>query len=156
MKYTIPISFLLHSLVLIIALLSPDKGSQAGKTNQPDVQIISVVTTQAEDADNKKGLTIKKVKQKKFKSKVKCEQNSWFGGIGIQENMGDDSIDVVFPGYPADKAGLLSGDVIMAKDSEIRGDPGTVLNLTISRPSTNESLTFRIIRDRICYGERKR
>ena len=65
-------------------------------------------------------------------------------------------IEKVFPGYPADKAGLMVNDVIITTDGQIRGDPGTVLNMIAFRASSNMTLKFRIVRDKICYGERKR
>ncbi len=85
-----------------------------------------------------------------------------FGGLGIEVTMEDGLVKVVTPieDSPAYKAGLQSGDLVMKLDDKqvrgmtlndavkvMRGAPGTKINLTILRKSTNEPLTFTITRD---------
>jgi hypothetical protein len=90
---------------------------------------------------------------------TECEGDSWYGGIGIQQNFLTDAVDRVEPGYPAYKAGLRIGDQIRQVSSkegkEIRGEPGTQVSLWVFRPSTNESFLLEIIRDRICTWKKK-
>jgi len=85
-----------------------------------------------------------------------------FGGIGAALNLVDNQTTIaeVFSGSPAEKAGLLPGDIIMkVNDKEtpglslddvvllIRGPKGTRVKLTILRPGTKDPLTFEIVRD---------
>lgn len=54
----------------------------------------------------------------------------------------------VHKGYPADKVGLLAGDVLTAVE-EIRGEPGTQLVLLVVRGSKKFEVT--LTREKICY-----
>ncbi|HCJ10428.1 MAG TPA: hypothetical protein DHW14_04610 [Clostridiales bacterium] len=84
-----------------------------------------------------------------------------FGGIGVtvqEDEKGCLVILNVLPGYGAEKAGLLPGDRIIAVDgvsiegeglaaaSRIRGQPGTVVSLTISREGEPAPITVEIVR----------
>ena len=83
-------------------------------------------------------------------------------GIGafVRENS-DGLIEITRPidGQPADLAGILSGDIIIAVDGEsvvylgsdevlsmVRGPEGTPVTLTIVRQDSQESLDFTIVR----------
>ncbi|MCB5230257.1 MAG: S41 family peptidase [Candidatus Cloacimonas sp.] len=85
-----------------------------------------------------------------------------FGGLGISIDKQGDYITVVSPieGTPAYDMGILPGDKIIKVDGEsvigipsndavkkMRGDVGTAVNITISRPGIEQELEFRIIRD---------
>lgn len=87
-------------------------------------------------------------KHKKIKSKKECP-GKWYGGIGIQSDTNSIGLDVifkVFPGYPADLAGLRTGDIIITtQEDEIIGNPGTILHITTNRGS------YAITRGKICY-----
>ncbi len=87
-----------------------------------------------------------------------------FFGIGAQLDMKDDQIVVVapLPGTPADRAGLRTGDSIVAIDgvttdgmniyeavSHIRGEKGTAVVLSILRDGAAETQAFSIVRDEI-------
>lgn len=109
-----------------------------------------LVTEQSEvevpkEQDPKEGLT-------------ECENDLWFGGIGIREGL-DSTVEEVYQGYPAEKFGIKVNDKIMLVDGvkygEIRGEPGTNVRILVFRSSTNEYLTFTIKRDKICIGARK-
>src|SRR5690606_16634379 len=79
------------------------------------------------------------------------------------EQRPDRSILVVAPidGTPAQRAGLRAGDVIIAIDGQpltgsadqtgvqLRGEPGTTVTVTVSRPGETELREFSIRRDRI-------
>lgn len=99
--------------------------------------------------------------QKPEEGLTECENDMWFGGIGIEQDWRTGRVDRVFPGYPANKAGLREGDMIQMVDGnsdtmggKIRGTPGTTITLMIFRPSTNEYLTLIFKRDKICIGKR--
>lgn len=87
-----------------------------------------------------------------------------FGGVGIMVELKDGNLTVSSPleDSPADKAGVRSNDIITQIDgqsvedmsfeemiSNIRGEIGEQVELTIYRPSTNEELVFEIIREEI-------
>ncbi|MBD3247790.1 PDZ domain-containing protein [Candidatus Falkowbacteria bacterium] len=87
-----------------------------------------------------------------------------FQGIGCEVGMRDDILTVIAPldGSPAEKAGLMPGDKIMAVDGEptinmnideavkkIRGEKGTIVKLTIYRESADETKEIEITRDEI-------
>jgi len=98
---------------------------------------------------------------------VKAEQDSLDGsvvGIGVILGERDDDVIVasVVPGSPASRAGIRAGDVIVEVDGEstaglapdelaakVRGDEGTTVNVTVSRPPDDEQLDFSIVRERI-------
>lgn len=86
-----------------------------------------------------------------------------FGGVGIQVNSKDNYIEVIAPikGTPAEKAGILPGDIITHINDEpftgsqmeeavkvMRGNPGESVKLTISRGqnTARETLDFTIVR----------
>lgn len=85
-----------------------------------------------------------------------------FGGVGIIVSKDKGKLIVVSPieGTPAYKAGIQSGDEIIAidgtsldkmKDSEavelMRGDPGSTLKLKIKRKGTNEVKDYALVRE---------
>lgn len=77
-----------------------------------------------------------------------CED--WYGGIGIT---GWDRVERVYSGYPADRAGIKSGDLIISDFNAIKGKPGTPVTVTVLRG--NDQLTFSMVREKICTaGER--
>jgi carboxyl-terminal processing protease len=84
-----------------------------------------------------------------------------FGGIGATIGRPNEQITIISPleGTPAYRAGLLPGDVILRVDGvstegkgvdivvkEIRGNPGTVVVLTISRSNLDEPFDVEIVR----------
>jgi len=85
-----------------------------------------------------------------------------FGGIGVQIELKDNRVTVIAPiaGTPGERAGILRGDQIIGVNGKpieepplnnaiekLRGRPGTVVNLTIHRPSTNEDHDITITRE---------
>jgi len=87
-----------------------------------------------------------------------------FGGIGVRISEEPDGyllIADVIKGCPAEKAGILAGDVIIAVDGvdikgrglpaadSIRGEPGTKVVITVKRPGVTDPLTFELIRETI-------
>ncbi len=89
-----------------------------------------------------------------------------FEGIGIQFNLVNDTIVVVspIPGGPSEKVGLMPGDKIVKIDGEtsygsrinnqfvqdrLRGERGSVVEVSVYRMGVRELLDFSITRDRI-------
>ena len=87
-----------------------------------------------------------------------------FGGLGVEISMEDGFIKVISPidDTPAQRAGVLSGDLIIRLDSTpvkgmninevvalMRGKPGTDIVLTIAREGEEGPLTLTITRDTI-------
>ncbi|HEY4157772.1 MAG TPA: S41 family peptidase [Polyangiaceae bacterium] len=85
-----------------------------------------------------------------------------FGGIGVEVDFGDEYVTVIAPidGSPAARAGILSGDRILAIDNltvrgrtsvelvrQMRGDPGTRVLLTIRRLGADKLLYFTLKRE---------
>jgi carboxyl-terminal processing protease len=85
-------------------------------------------------------------------------------GVLLGERDGQPVIVSVVSGGPASRAGLRSGDEIHEVDGTavhdlapeelaplIRGDEGTTVEITVLRPSTNETLTVQIVREQINF-----
>ncbi len=87
-----------------------------------------------------------------------------YGGIGVTIELVDGMLMImgVFPGSPAQAAGLKAGDVIVSVDSKdmkgrlpsdaavlLRGDPGTAVETIFLRPSTGELRSLKIVRAKI-------
>jgi carboxyl-terminal processing protease len=95
---------------------------------------------------------------KSFEEEISGE----FGGIGVEMGIRDDILTVIAPlkGTPADKAGILTGDLIVKVDGTptndmtvddavelIRGEVGTEVVLTIAREGETEFIDIPIVRD---------
>lgn len=86
---------------------------------------------------------------------TECQDDRWYGGIGIQQDWRTNLVNEVYKGYPADKAGLRPGDIIEKQsEREIRGEPGTIIKILVYRQSTGERFVLEITRDKICIGAR--
>ena len=85
-------------------------------------------------------------------------------GVSIQQNAETKQLTVirVFQGSGAEEAGMLPNDMIIAVDGRelngedisevvtwIKGDPGTTVNVTVYRPTTQEELELTIERRKI-------
>jgi membrane-associated protease RseP (regulator of RpoE activity) len=79
----------------------------------------------------------------------KTEECTGFGGIGIQYSGRDGTIGQVFKGYPAYKAGIEPGDVIVSPSlKEIKGEPGTKVTVSIIR--RGQLYEIELTRELIC------
>ncbi len=87
-----------------------------------------------------------------------------FSGVGMEVGLRDKLVTVIspLPGTPAEKAGIVAGDVIVKIDDKttedmgiddavklIRGQQGTVVTLEVYREGEMEFLTIAITRDNI-------
>jgi carboxyl-terminal processing protease len=85
-----------------------------------------------------------------------------FGGIGVEVDLRGDTVTVLatIEGSPAEKAGIKSGDKIVAVDGEdarvtgvdkmirkMRGAPGTHVKLSVQREGQKEVITFDVVRE---------
>ncbi|HEX3776180.1 MAG TPA: S41 family peptidase [Polyangiaceae bacterium] len=84
-----------------------------------------------------------------------------FGGVGVEVDFGDEYVTVIAPieGSPAEKAGIKSGDHILAIDNvsvrgrpsvelvrQMRGEPGSHVLMTIRRPGLDKILYLTLTR----------
>jgi len=84
-----------------------------------------------------------------------------YTGVGLDVNLDDGKVTVVTPleGAPAERAGILPGDVVSAVDdvpvnsedvassvARMRGEPGTPVTLDVVRPGATEPLRFALTR----------
>lgn len=87
-----------------------------------------------------------------------------FGGLGIVISMRDDYVTVVSPmdDSPGFRAGILAGDRIVKIDDKstekmtvedakknLRGEPGSVVRITVYRPTSSEFKDFELKREEI-------
>ena len=87
-----------------------------------------------------------------------------YGGIGSMIRKVDNNIVIAEPyeGFPAQKAGLRSGDIIIKVDSReisgmdqeeittiLKGESGTDVNIIVVRPGKNDTLLFNLKREEI-------
>ena len=92
------------------------------------------------------------------------ELTNAFGGVGIQVEQRDNQVVVITPiaGTPAERAGIRSGDRLLKIDGKVlesptiaktvklvRGEPDTEVTITVLRPATNQTLDFKLKRERI-------
>ncbi len=95
-------------------------------------------------------------------SNMKVQTKGEFGGLGITVGIRDGALTIIAPieGTPADKAGLMSGDIILKIEdnttigmtideavSLMRGKKGTPINIMIVRKGEPKPFKVHIIRD---------
>ena len=87
-----------------------------------------------------------------------------YSGVGLEVSVEDERVVVVTPieGSPADRAGILTGDVVISVDgmpvdptdltdtvARLRGVPGTTVRLGVLRASNGTPLSFDLMRARV-------
>lgn len=100
------------------------------------------------------------VESKAFEEEI----NGSFGGVGMEMGLQDGALTVIAPlkGTPADKAGILAGDKIIAIGEKpavkmstedaiklIRGEPGTSVIITFARKGVKEPIVKTLVRAQI-------
>ena len=93
---------------------------------------------------------------------MRTQTKGEFGGLGIEVTMEDELVKVITPmfGTPAEKAGVLAGDLIAKIDGEevrgltlqeavekMRGAVNTPIELTILREGADKPLDITVVRD---------
>jgi len=166
------VSLLIHLVFMYTMTGSGDgKGNQPGSganKPQPPIKIVIKGSDQKTDkkvpelkpAEDTKSKVVQPKKKKKPKPKKivedkpkgrDCEKDGWYGGIGIV--MAGQFVGETYEGYPAHKNGLMKGDLIIEpSDGQIRGEPGSTINMKILRGSQLIIKNFK--REKICYTAR--
>ena len=95
---------------------------------------------------------------------IRISTSGNYTGIGLDVNLDDGKVTVVAPleGAPAERAGILPGDVVSAVNdipveagnveasvSRMRGAPGTSVTLDVLRPGSEEPLHFALTRTEV-------
>ncbi len=85
-----------------------------------------------------------------------------FGGIGVEVDLRRNQITIIAPieGSPAERAGLLPGDRIVAIDGQniegkradelirlMRGEPGSIVAITVEREGVEKPTVFKLTRE---------
>ena len=99
-------------------------------------------------------------------TEFRTESRGTYGGLGMEIGIRDDRLTIVAPfkGTPADKAGLLSGDIISQIEGKattnmtttdavelLRGEPGTQVTITVVRDGEPRPLDVTLTRDVIQF-----
>ena len=97
-------------------------------------------------------------------SRMEIMSSGSYGGVGLDAGFRGDELVVIAPleGYPAERAGMRPGDVILRVDDlaiegftveEFQnitlGDIGSLVRITIYRPSINKEITFDLVREKM-------
>lgn len=104
----------------------------------------------------KGGIEIPKPEEKPKFASHDCdgEGQTWFGGIGVliaYDQQRGIIITEAYVGYPAYNSGMRNGDIILRyADKDIKGEPGTPLNLTVLKADSGDVVSIDLIRDKIC------
>ncbi len=92
------------------------------------------------------------------------ELTNAFTGVGIQVEQRDNAVVIVapIPGTPAERAGLRRSDRLVKIDGQplvtptlestiklVRGEPGSLVTLTVFRPSQSKTIDYPLRRERI-------
>jgi carboxyl-terminal processing protease len=92
---------------------------------------------------------------------IRISTSGEYSGVGIQVTLEDGAVKVVAPieGTPAERAGVRSGDTIVAVDDvkvdakdlddtieRMRGKPGSEVKITIARQEVADPIEFRLAR----------
>lgn len=163
------ISSVLHLIFILMVILLPNgngdgsgKGegvgahekkseeSKNGSNNQNNKKIIPKSIEVTIVTQPKKGVSVKKPPTKKSIGIKECKGKAWYGGIGIEHDYTTSMITRVAEGYPAFKAGIQAGDVLVNLDRiSIIGEPGTYVHFTVKR-SDNSYKMYNLVREKIC------
>lgn len=159
MKLSMVISILFHlSVFITISTLSDsgEDGSHKGGSLEPvrmklidKPQDSESIKKQEEIPENKSEVHIKKEKLPPEQVLVEHDCEDFYTGIGIYSAI-DCLITDVPKGYPAHRADIRVGDLVILENGECpgRGPIGTKITIRILRGS--QSITKTLIREKIC------
>ncbi len=145
LRITLAISATIHALFLWL-LVSGNSGGLAkggGLPSGPSGTIVQFApeTNSAEEKDP----------QGVLQNKTSRDCASWYGGVGIVY-MPNGLITDVVPNYPAYKADIRQGDIILnlQNDDVVAGAVGSATTYKLFRPSTNARFQVTLVREKIC------
>lgn len=142
MKKYLILSLILH--ILLISLIKIEDKFDIIYNPYTNNKIISVEFYERFDNLLDTGEGIYKQKNNQHQD---CK--NFFGGIGITHDFITDKIIELHAGYPAEKSGLVVGDIVKTiDDSPIIGEIGTPVILLVIR--NGNSFVKTIIRGKIC------
>lgn len=160
MPIAIFISIILHiSLAAAMSLMIGPSGQESEQGSKDRQRSISMrLLDKPHNSDPKKevipekesGVRIRKEKLPPEQTVVDHPCENFYTGIGIT-TLGDNCrVDTVAVGYPAYRAGIQVGDLIISDDLTCpgRGPIGTLLTIKILRG--NKALTKTLVREKIC------
>ncbi|MGA1464230.1 MAG: S41 family peptidase [Balneolaceae bacterium] len=97
-------------------------------------------------------------------SRMEIMSSGSFGGIGLDAGFRGEELVVIAPleGYPAERAGVRPGDIVVAVDgisaedltveefqNVMLGDIGSILELVLYRPAIGKEIRFELTREKI-------
>lgn len=125
---------------------------------QVEVELVEVPKkAEQKEEISKDDVVIKKEEKKGFGGP--CDPKNSYGGIGLQfsplpvDKKGGTpmySIEIVAPNQPADKAGILPGDLIVGDPLRFKGNIGTSVEVEVFRKGQRK--VFNMVRAQICYS----
>lgn len=156
MKKSILFSVLIHAILLLFLIslggdfsLNANNGSgkfENGGNKDNNHEIVNKDSNPVEikviDSNKSKDL----VKQAKSNNK-KSDCEKWFGGIGVTYNSMTGIISAVHEGYPAHKAGIQTGDILL--NSDVEGEVGESVFVYI-KDASGQNKMYTLVREKIC------
>jgi C-terminal processing protease CtpA/Prc len=151
MKKSLFYSIAIHSVLLFFLVIIQGLNSRSAKdTGVTDKKVEKSMEVQLEQPDTKSEEDPNPKPTGKFVDRD-CGDHNWYGGIGVSLRPDDDmenyTILEAYDGYPAQKAGLLSGDVLL-NPPLMKGEPGSTMNVNVMRGGNTFSV--EIVREKIC------
>ena len=157
------LSVLVHVVLLVVLSKRGGEGDGGGaKQKQSSVKVTILDKPSEQDVKqkqipppvNKSKVIVKKKKKNPPKQKyVEHKCDVWYGGVGITHvSDGSQVVNYVGVGYPADRAGILPGDLV-TNIQDLRGTPGTYVTVKILRGT--KALSFYLVREKICTQDMK-
>ena len=163
----VTVSLLLHALLFLGANGKGGNNGKDGKGGNPQAIHVIIVDKPAPKKVVDKPKPPTKTKSKVVKKRLlpppellivdhKCEE--FYYGVGYQNGgQGGCRVVGVPKGYPADRAGLRVGDLVMnpmGGECPGRGDLGTTLTIVVMRGS--QALTLSMVREKICTSKEEK
>jgi hypothetical protein len=152
-----------------------NKGKRPDNSIQVELEHRQIVDNPRETSDGSTLPRDKSGTQSVLQISRRCPDGKWFGGIGVEIEYRESAgwfgsyhgvvgiVTHIFAGYPASRSNLQVGDFIFMSDDErsykdkIEGKPGTTATLRVIRPSdSTDEFTVGIVREKICFKEKKR
>lgn len=158
---SILISLAIHLSIFMLGKggLSDKNDVKAGgiKDKPSEKNTIKVSVVEVRPIEEKSKIAVDKKKKKKIVSRQEYQENdceNHYSGIGVvYEGMGDSScvVEKVGVGYPAYRAGIRAGDVLLHDEDGGCPGRGPLKSLAVIRVMRNgEILTFEMYREKIC------